>query len=270
VRSSAHAKAIVMSRGAPPADEKLVDIWFSYLPSDIAFAHAIALALAEHGYTSAPHETLNHADAPKMRLTPKDARCVITIWTPPAIDDLQVLADARTAGHAGNLIEIAFRKACPSERFSDEALICFRRTEKIASADQWAEVLARVKRHCGPPKRALPAIAKYAPGFSLTLALAGIGAVLTMMNGGKGPTPQQNTAENWAEPSQHVAEEDYGALKKRPSLTPTSDYVIERGGPQDYIAPDTGTDPKGAPPASAPVEAAKPAPVDRGVQGPER
>lgn len=270
MRTSAHAKAIVMRHGAPAADDKLVDIWFSYLPSDIAFAHAIALALAEHGYTSAPHEALNHADAPKMRLTPKDARCVITIWTPPAINDLQVLADARTAGHDGNLIEIAFRKAIPTERFSDEALICFKRTEKITNADQWNAVLERVKHYCGPPKRALPAIAKYVPGFSLTLALAGIGAVLMMMNGGNTPAPQQNVAENWVEPAKHVAEDDIGALVKRPSMTPTADYVIERGGPQDYIAPDTGTDPKGAPPASAAVETPKPVPVDRGVQGPER
>lgn len=270
MRSSAHAKAIVMRHGAPPADDKLIDVWFSYLPSDIAFAHAIALGFAELGYTSAPYEALNQADAPKMRLTPKDARCVVTIWTPPAIDDLQVLADARTAGHDGNLIEIVFRKAIPTERFSDEALICFKRTEKITSADQWQTVLDRVKQYCGPPKRALPAIAKYVPGFSLTLALAGIGAVLMMMNGGKAPAPEQNVAENWVEPATHVAEKDLGALVKRPSMTPTVDYVIERGGPQDYIAPDTGTDPKGAPPASAPPEVVKPAPVERGVQGPDQ
>lgn len=270
MRSAAHAKDFVTRHGAPPADEKQVDVWFSYLPSDIAFAHAIALGFAELGYTSAPHETLNHADAPKMRLTPKDARCVITIWTPPAIDDLQVLADARTAGHDGNLIEIAFRKAIPTERFSDEALICFKRTEKITSADQWNDVLARVRQYCGPPKRALPAIVKYVPGFSLTLALAGIGAVLMMMNGGKAPAPQQNIAENWVEPGKRAAEDDVGALVKRPSMTPTADYIVERGGPQDYIAPDTGTDPKGAPPASAPLESARPATVERGVQGPDQ
>jgi hypothetical protein len=71
-------------------------------------------------------------------------------------------------------------------------------------------------------------------------------------------------------PTQQAAEPEFRALVKRPSMTPTADYEVERGGPQDYIAPDSGTDPKGAAPASVTLETAKPAAAERGVQGPDQ
>jgi hypothetical protein len=180
VRSSAGAKEIA-TRPVAPVDDKQVDVWFSFLPSDIVFARAIAEALNAFGYTSAPHDVLNHADEPALRLKPRDARYVIALWTPPAIGDRQIQADARTAGHDGRLIEVAFRKACPSERFSDDALISFKRTENIMHTEQWRELLTRLRPLCGAPRRKLPEVMRYVPALSIALALAGGGTAAMQM-----------------------------------------------------------------------------------------
>jgi hypothetical protein len=275
----AAANATVRSgwRGGPlfvdgvATDGKRADVWFSYLPSDRLFVLEVARELHKLGYVCAQQNDLfPETNAPYRNLTPNDARYVIALWTPPAIETPQIKADARTAAYRGALIEIAFRKACPTERFSDDALISFKRNENLASTEQWRELLTRLKPGCGEPHRYVQEVLRQAPGIGMaSLAIGGVGAAAFLLAGGsQGSRPQ--VAQVLVEPETLVAETIYSAPTKRISETPTVDLALElaRGGPEkDFISLDQGTDPKGLAPASVPLE--KPAPMQRGVQGPE-
>lgn len=260
-------------RGGPaiidgvPVDGKRVDICISYLPTESSFAHEIAKGLRALGYTVALYDEKGDLGAQFGHLGPNDARYVIVIWTPPVADAPQLKADARSAAMRGALIEVAFRKGCPKERFTTDALISFKRIENLTPTEQWRQLLARVKPLCGEPHRPIDSVVRHAPTVGLGMLAMGAGGVAMMFVGAAktAPTPQPY---DFVAPEALVAEAQYTAPTKRISATPTVDFEKElaRGGPEkDFISLDQGTAPKGEPPQAAPP----PPPVVRGVQGPE-
>ncbi len=249
--------------------DKRVDVWISYFVPDFQFARRIAGVLDNLGYAVAPYELLNYGYLPREKLTPNDARCVIALWTPHALEEKQIQADARTAGNRHALIEIGFREACPAQRFSDAALINFPRFDNAPHGAQWRELLARVRAVCGPPPKRTAEFMNIAPAAIATLAtLVGVGAG-AMMIGDMAHDRREAASRPFAPPATQDIPNEVLAAAKRPSLTPTSDLAIDLGGPDEYIAPDLGT----APPVQAlpvAVEGAKSAATEnRSVQGPE-
>ncbi|KAF0173722.1 MAG: hypothetical protein FD124_781 [Alphaproteobacteria bacterium] len=248
--------------------DKRADIWISYFVPDFAFARRIAEVVHNLGYTVAPYELLNYAHLPREKLTPNDARCVIALWTPHALKEKQIQADARTAGNRHALIEIGFRGACPDQRFSEAALINFPRFDNAPHGAQWRELLARVRVVCGPPPKRTSELLSMAPAAIATLAtIAGVGAG-AMMIGNMVHERREAAARPFTPPATQEIPNEVLAAAKRPSLTPTSDLGVDLGGPDEYIAPDLGTAPP-VPVMPLTLEAARPAPTDRSVQGPE-
>lgn len=255
---------------APALSEKRTDVWISYFGPDLLFARRFAGALHDLGYRIAPYGVLNFANTTREKLTPNDARCVIVVWTPDALDAQQLQGDARTAGVRGALIEVGIRGACPVERFSDEALISFDRLDKTPQGAHWRDLLARVQACCGPPpNRQSDIMANAQIALAVVLTLAGAGAGAKMIEG-MAQNRRETIARSFTQPAQPELPGEILAGAKRPSLTPTTDMNVRVGGPDDYIAQDLGT----APPVPvAPVVAtnadAAAAGGERNVQGPE-
>lgn len=247
---------------------KRADVWISHFVPDRQFARRIAQVLDELGYAVAPYDILNYPHLPREKLTPNEARCVIALWTPNALEEKQIQADARTAGNRHALIEIGFRGACPDQRFSEAALINFPRFDNAPHGAQWRELLARVKAVCGPPPKRQSEFLNMAPAAIATLAtIAGVGAS-AMMIGNMAHERQEAASRPFTPPATQEISGDILAGAKRPSLTPTSDLDVNLGGPKDYIAPDLGTAPL-VQVVPVIVETPKPPSADRGVQGPE-
>lgn len=271
MRASAQAKTTDQRNDARPADDKQVDVWVSCTPLDYPRAQQLARALFEQGFTCAPSHVIDRGDAMQRNLTPNDARCVIVVWSPPAVDVQQMQADARTAGNRGALIEIAFHGASPVERFSDEALISFRRTENILNTQQGRQLLARVRDLCGSRKKPVDVLRFMPAAVATATAVLGVGGAAVMLADHARETQHATETENWVEPPAMQPEPALLAVAKRPSMTPTADLDLNlaAGGPNEYIAEDLGTDPKGAAPLSVPLETPPP-PPQRAVQGPDQ
>jgi len=250
-------------------DDKKVDVYISCFIPDLAVAMKLADILLDRGYTVAPRVVVGRADKKlDRRLTPSDARCVIAAWSPHAIDDLQIQGDARTAGLQGRLIEVGLRKARPAQRFSDAALIVFPNLDILAHSEPVRAILQRVEELCGAPRRKPSDFMRRVPALAATAA-AVAGAVVVGAMWNQNAEEKRAIAEHtFAPPASQEVEPTLLASAKRPSLTPTADLALERGGPKDYISEDLGT----APTAPAPVVAAPPpaAPVDTAPEGPER
>jgi hypothetical protein len=249
--------------------DKRADVWISYFVPDFVFAHRIAEVLHNLGYTVAPYEVLNYAHLPREKLTPNDARCVIALWTPNALEEKQIQADARTAGNRQALVEIGFRGACPDRRFSDAALINFPRFDNAPHGAQWRKLFARIHAICGPPpKRRLDFLNKAPATIAALATMAGVGATVVMM-GNMAQERQEAASRPFTPPATQEITSEILATAKRPSLMPTTVIESDLGGPKDYIAPDFGIAPA-APAAPTTAEAPKLAPLERGPQGPEQ
>ena len=261
--------AVSENSNTPIPSDKRADIWISYFEPDLLLARRLAAVLGEFGYKVAPYRVLNHANATREKLTPNDAKCVIALWTHAALDAQQLQADARTAGSRQALIEIGLRGACPTERFSDEALIGFERLELPLQGQQRRDLLARVRASCGaPPKRHSDAVSIAPVAFAAIATMAGFGAGAKMI-GDMAQDRHEAMSRPFTQPAQPEYSSEVLAVAKRPSLTPTADMPIRMGGPNDYIAEDLGTAPAPALPIVEidPVE--PPTPKEREAQGPE-
>lgn len=261
------------SRMTPQDDGKKVDVFIACLLADLDNARVLAEALDARGYSSAPYIVLNHHDKPQTNIMPQEARCVLTLWTPEATEDRQVKADAFRAGLEGNLIEVSYRKGAPKERYSREAMIVFNRLDPNANGDAWRALFARIKAHCGEPRKKPSEFRRYIPAGITTLA-----GIVAIAGGAqyyeRQVAPHQEPAQEatFTQPAGTI-EPILVEARKRPSLTPTTDLALATGGPtsvdQAEFDVDQGTAPKGAAPASTSVEAPKPV-AERAEQGPEQ
>lgn len=258
--------------GAAAPDAKKFDVWIPFFNPDLPFAMRFADALIDLGYTVAPRIVVRRADKKlDQRLMPHEARCVIALWTPDALEDLQVQGDARTAGLKGELIEVGLRGARPQQRFSDAALIAFARTDNAPHGDAWRALFARVQELCGPPPRKSPDFMRKAPALAATAATIAGAVVVGAMFGQHEEARKEIADRTFAPPATQEVETALLKNAKRPSLTPIVDLPADVGGPKDadFIAPDLGTAPK-QPVPSAPPPATSVAPVERGPLGPEQ
>jgi len=261
------------ARTPPQNDGMKIDIFIACLLADLDNARVLAEAFDARGYTSAPYIVLNHHDKPQINITPQEARCVVTLWTPESALDRQVQADARRAGLEGALIEISYRKGAPKERYSGDAMIVFNRLDPNANGDAWRALFTRIKSYCGEPRRKPSEFRRYVPAGITTLAgLAVIAGGAHFYNQQATQHQEQAREATFTQPASAI-EPVLAEARKRPSLTPTTDLALATGGPtavdQAEFDLDHGTAPKGAPPASAPPEQPKPV-LERAEQGPER